>query len=127
MMRFLRRRSTARIGLGGRHSLPGQRFAADASRQQEFVPVDVIFEAIRAATTDASEEARLVFANCRLVALLVPAEPGWFLQLGLGPCEREGLVFETLEAAEAWIRSSITAMEAEPIPSADCCVQHAIF
>lgn len=38
------------------------------------------------------------------MALLVPAETGWFLQFSLGRSERERLIFTTLAAAEAWIR-----------------------
>ena len=75
------------------------------------MPVQVRFEAIRAATAEAAEDAHLVFANRELVALLVPAEAGWYLQLGLGPCEREGLIFETLDAADTWVHERVWAAQ----------------
>lgn len=65
---------------------------------------EVSFESVRAATQDGSEDARLVFLDHTLMALLVPAENGWFLQFSLGGSEQEGLIFSTLTAAEAWIR-----------------------
>ncbi|WP_336488126.1 hypothetical protein [Methylobacterium nigriterrae] len=55
----------------------------------------------------------MVFANERLVALLVPAREGWFLQVGLGPCEREGLLFGNLGGAEAWVRACLATCPAE--------------
>ena len=66
--------------------------------------LEVSFTEIQAATREAAEDARLVFANERLVALLVPASQGWFLQVGFGPCEKEGMIFETLAAAADWVR-----------------------
>ncbi|TXN38581.1 hypothetical protein [Methylobacterium sp. WL7] len=68
------------------------------------MPTEVSFEIVRAATRDGSEEARLVFLDHTLMAMLVPAETGWFLQFSLGGSEQEGLIFPTLSAAEAWIR-----------------------
>jgi hypothetical protein len=37
-----------------------------------------------------------------LVALLVPAEAGWFLQIGFERCAGEGVLFAATEAATAW-------------------------
>lgn len=68
------------------------------------MPTEVSFESVRAATQDGTEEARLVYLDHALMALLVPAETGWFLQFSLGRREQEGLIFATLAAAEAWIR-----------------------
>ena len=68
------------------------------------MPTKVSFESVRAATRSGSEEARLVYLDCKLMALLLPAETGWFLQFSLGGSEQEGLIFSTLAAAEAWIR-----------------------
>ena len=75
--------------------------------------VQVSFEAIRVATAKAAEDAHLVFANRQLIALLVPAEVGWYLQVGLGPCDCEGLIFETLDAAETWVHARIWAAHSE--------------
>ena len=69
---------------------------------------DVSFEPIQAATREAAEDGYLVYANRQLVALLVPAETGWFLQLGLGPCEREGLIFNQLREAEIWVLTCLS-------------------
>ena len=80
------------------------------------MPVQVRFEAVRAATSEAAEDAHLVFANRQLVALLVPAEAGWYLQLGLGPCEREGLIFETLGAVERWVHECVWAAQCATPP-----------
>ena len=63
----------------------------------------IAFQAIVAATFIGSEPAQLVFADEQLVAVLVPAAVGWFLQCRFGRCEAEGLVFPTLDAASTWI------------------------
>lgn len=68
------------------------------------MPAEISFQSVRAATRDGSEDARLVFLDGALTALLVPAETGWFLQFSLGPREQEGLIFTTLAMAETWIR-----------------------
>ena len=70
--------------------------------------ISITFEPIRAATLDSAEDARLVWVDQSLVALLVPAEEGWFIQFGLGPCEREDLIFSTLAAAEVWVRGCLS-------------------
>lgn len=68
------------------------------------MPSRVSFESVRAATANGTEDARLVYLDQALTALLVPADTGWFLQFSLGRGEREGLIFETLAAAECWIQ-----------------------
>jgi len=72
--------------------------------------VDVVFEPVRAVTLKAAEEGYLVFANQQLVALLVPADTGWFLQLGLGPCEEEGMIFSQLREVETWVRARLSGL-----------------
>jgi hypothetical protein len=72
------------------------------------MPAEIRFESVRAATREGQEDAWLVFLDRVLMALLVPAETGWFLQFSLGRCEREGLNFATLAAAEVWIRDQAT-------------------
>jgi hypothetical protein len=80
--------------------------------------VDVSFEPVRAATREAAEDGHLVYAQ-QLVALLVPADTGWFLQLGLGPCEQEGLIFSHLLEAETWVRTCLSGTPwANTFPSA---------
>lgn len=71
--------------------------------------IEVSFEPICAAGQLEAEDACLVYANQQLVALLLPAETGWFLHIGLGPCEREGLTFETLTDAATWVRTCFSA------------------
>ena len=68
------------------------------------MPTEISFESVRVATRDGTEEARLVFLDHTLMAMLVPAETGWFLQFSLGGSEQEGLIFSTLAAVEAWVR-----------------------
>ncbi|TXM71213.1 hypothetical protein FV226_15850 [Methylobacterium sp. WL12] len=70
---------------------------------------EIHFEYVRSATSNGSEDAYLVYLDKVLTALLVPAETGWFLQFGLGSCEREGLIFTTLAAAENWVRLCVCA------------------
>jgi hypothetical protein len=70
--------------------------------------IDVSFEPVRAATRAAAEDGYLVYADQQLVALLVPADTGWFLQLGLGPCAREGMIFGRLREAETWVRACLS-------------------
>jgi hypothetical protein len=64
----------------------------------------ITFQEISAATNRDGEPGHLVWVRDRLVALLLKAEDGWFLQHGLGPLEQEGVLFQTIDAAEAWIR-----------------------
>lgn len=72
------------------------------------MPIEVRFDPVRAATSEAGEDGYLIYANQQLVALLVQADTGWFLQLGLGLCAREALIFDRLCDAEAWVRASVT-------------------
>ena len=74
------------------------------------MPIEVGFEPIHVATLEAAEDGYLVYASQQLVALLVPADTGWFLQLGLGPCAQEGLIFSRLSEVEAWVRACLTAI-----------------
>lgn len=69
----------------------------------------VTSQGIRAASGIEHESAYLLWVRDSLVALLVEAEGGWFLQCGLGPFEAEGLIFASVGDAEDWIRSSIPA------------------
>lgn len=70
--------------------------------------IQVRFETVTAATHQACEPAQLVWVNENLIALLLPAEHSWFLQLGFGRCEGEGLLFSTLEEAENWVRGRLS-------------------
>ena len=75
--------------------------------------VSIEFQTCRIATIGSSEEACLVLADRTVAALLVrldgegASERGWYLQIGFGPCEQEGVVFETLEGAAAWVDQRI--------------------
>ncbi len=73
--------------------------------------VRLSFESVSAATRHASEPAQLVWADDHLMAVLAPAEhgseAGWFLLLGLGPCDIEGLYFPSLDAAQHWVEEQI--------------------
>ena len=76
-----------------------------------------MFIPIQLAALRGTEEAHLVMVNAALAAVLVRILPepderpeeGWFLQVGFGPCNREGLIFPTLEAAEVWTRAQFAA------------------
>ncbi len=69
----------------------------------------IAFQNCRIATSDGSEEAVLCLRDGVILALLVrqgvngARDQGWYLHSGFGPCQREGLVFKTLEEARAWI------------------------
>lgn len=65
--------------------------------------IPVRFETVCAADGDDSEPGLLVWVRDHLAALLVEAEGGWFLHVGLGPFEAEGLIFPSLQAVEAWV------------------------
>lgn len=71
------------------------------------MPDEVTFENVRAASQDGAEDAWLVYSGRTLMALLVPAETGWFLQFSLGRSDQEGLIFPTLAAAEIWARARV--------------------
>ncbi len=74
------------------------------------MPDEVTFENVKAASQDGAEDAWLVYFDRTLMALLVPAETGWFLQFSLGRSEQEGLIFPTLAAAEIWARARVDAV-----------------
>ena len=73
------------------------------------------FQSCRIATSRDSEEACLVLADGIVMAVLVrldadaTSNPAWYLQMGFGPCDQEGVVFETLEAAAAWVDQNLAA------------------
>jgi hypothetical protein len=67
----------------------------------------VTSQVISVASWPEHEGAYLLWVHGRLVALLVEAESGWFLQFGLGPFEAEGLIFASLGDAEDWVRRCI--------------------
>jgi hypothetical protein len=75
-----------------------------SASERSAMTIHVRFQPVTAATQQAHEPVQLVWANQHLAALLVPAEVGWFLQIGFGRCEGEGIVFANLAAAEDWVR-----------------------
>lgn len=81
------------------------------------MPVDVSFEPIRAATLEAAEDGYLVYADQQLVALLVPADTGWFLQLGLGRCAKEGMIFSRLREVETWVLACLSGASSAARPA----------
>ncbi len=72
---------------------------------------------VQLATRRGREDGHLVLVNEAVAAVLVrilpepheKPEEGWFLQVGFGPCNREGLIFPTLEAAAVWTRAQFAA------------------
>ena len=76
-----------------------------------------MFIPVQLATRRGSEDAHLVLVNEAVAAALVRILPepderpeeGWFLQVGFGPCNREGLIFPTLDAASVWARAQFPA------------------
>lgn len=73
----------------------------------------VLLQPIRVATRSADEDGRLVLADGRLVAVLARLADtaqgklvgSWYLEVGFGACAAtRPLVFDTFEAAQAWIR-----------------------
>jgi hypothetical protein len=79
--------------------------------------IEVRFDPVRAATREAGEDGYLVYADQQLVALLVPADTGWFLQLGFGLCAWEGLIFGRLCDAEGWVRDCLSGLLKAPRPA----------
>ncbi|ACL57503.1 hypothetical protein [Methylobacterium nodulans] len=65
---------------------------------------------IEVAQTQGTEEARLIMVRSVLAAIVIRiyAEPqlgieeGWFLKVGFGPCDREGVIFKNIEEVESW-------------------------
>jgi hypothetical protein len=78
--------------------------------------INVGFIVVQAATTPAAEQAHLVFANQQLVAILLPAQEGLYLQVGFGLCDREGLIFDTLDSAADWVRECFRAALPATLP-----------
>ena len=79
-------------------------------RSESLMSVEVRFDPVRAATRDAGEDGYLVYADQQLVALLVPADTGWFLQSVSGPVRRKALIFGRLREAEAWVRACLSGL-----------------
>lgn len=73
-------------------------------------PVEVSFTAVYAAARQTSEDAHLVYADRCLAAVLLPAEQGWFMQAGFGPCDHEAMFFDTLSAAADWVSACFAAV-----------------
>jgi hypothetical protein len=69
------------------------------------------FQSCRLATRDGSEGGVLCVRDGVLFAILAPAgsdeQPGWYLHLGFGPCDREGLIFRNLNEAGEWLERAI--------------------
>ena len=85
-------------------------FPGDRERRLDVrKPVEVSFTEVCAATRQASEDGRLVFADRRLAAVLMPTERGWFMQAGFGPCDHEAMFFDNLHAAAEWVRECFAA------------------
>src|SRR4051812_30650380 len=79
----------------------------------------VKFTSVSLATRKGEEPARLVFADDRLVAIIVPISPednegaseGWYLEVAFGRCEGDGVLFASLPAVEAWVQERLAAPE----------------
>src|SRR5438270_13111270 len=83
----------------------------------------ITFRPVSLATRKGEEPARLVCADDRLVAILVPISAeenedqaeGWYLEVGFGKCEADGLLFASFSAAEAWVQARLTDESAKPV------------
>jgi len=78
--------------------------------------LNLLLEPARVATSSADEEGQLVFANGRLVAVLVLLADethagrvgSWYLEAGVGLCANETPpTFATIGAALAWVRRQL--------------------
>src|SRR5689334_283707 len=84
-----------------------------ARRQQRGGALELEFQDCKIATLDGSEEGRICLADGIVFAVLArlasdPADDqGWYLLTGFGPCEQEGIIFQTLDEAADWIRARI--------------------
>ena len=76
----------------------------------------IIFDYIKIASSEQNEQAYLVRIEDDIVAVLLPADDGWFLHVGFGPCDREGLIFSSLDAAEDWVRRCFMAVDGAVAP-----------
>ncbi len=76
-------------------------------------PLEPIFQECHVAAHKGDEEARLCLVGGTIYAVLVrhagnaAEESGWYLLMGFGPCDREGMIFGNLELAAEWIREAI--------------------
>ncbi len=83
----------------------------------------------RLGTSSGSEEGWLCLKDDVIFAILVREggnvgeKQGWYLQIGFGPCEAEGLVFGSVEQALQWLKertgkkgraATLTAVSGEP-------------
>ncbi|ACA17719.1 hypothetical protein M446_3315 [Methylobacterium sp. 4-46] len=65
---------------------------------------------IEVARPQGHEEARLIMVRDVLAAIVVRvhADPdlgideGWFLKVGFGPCDHEGVIFSCVEESQSW-------------------------
>lgn len=78
---------------------------------------DVESSPVYLATRHGRERAYLISADQRIAAILVAISPedneseteGWYLEVGFGPCEAEGLLFASLTAAKDWVRGQMAS------------------
>lgn len=80
-----------------------------AQRSGKLMPIEIRFEPIQVATRGSGEEGYLVYASQQLVALLVPSDTGWFVELSLGFCAQEGLIFRRISEVEDWVHVCLSA------------------
>ena len=85
-------------------------------------PIEIQFYPIDIGDPAGGEEAVLGLANGRLVAVLIRIalkgsedHGGFYLEVGFGPCAREGLLFASLQAAESWINHRFSQDSADRV------------
>ena len=76
----------------------------------------VTFEPVSLASMAGCEKARLMRVDGHVAGILVrltdlegPTEDKWYLEVGFGPWNREGLAFPNLRAAKAWVQGQLRA------------------
>lgn len=72
----------------------------------EGLNLSVRIQSVRTMTVTASEPGHLIWVGGCLAGLVMEAEGGWYLQIGFGPFDREGLLFSNLADVVAWIASN---------------------
>ena len=83
-------------------------------------PTPVEFRSCRIAASAGVEDGRICLVNDIIYAVLIrllsssPEEQGWYLQIGFGPCDQEGLLFTRLSEAESWIQNQINPRDRKP-------------
>ncbi len=77
--------------------------------------LDVVFQSTSVGISETKEPACLGMVGEHILVILISSTDTnseqknalWYLEAGFGPCDQQGIMFETLDDASSWIRSRL--------------------